>query len=369
MKFAITKEPDLMNEALLALENRAKERGGLVQEQDCGIKVASVYYKREYNLSREQYNSWFAPLVEVEKHVLSRLKLGDEQLKRDFSSPSDEFGTPARFVKELHGLELSREKLAAMIYRSIAASDDSAELHELEFSEFVRLMARLQIDKSYVWTLVELCADWEHRKSEITPLLVRGAELFSQKLELVAPLIDKWYDELAPKLEAQGVDAIYDSRQVSLPDADYLVRPALELFSGISIWQLEVVDGKNPSIMSQKVTNEIHYGLLYKELGSTISDSEMAARKLQKKLRALGDKQRLGIMSSIIDRPRYASDIVKLTGLTAPTITHHMQELLNAGFVHVHLDGGKRLYSLNSDSADELIRNIRKFFDGGSKNE
>ena len=368
MKFAITKEPDLMNEALLALELRAKERSGLVQEHECGIKKASAYYKREYNLSREQYNSWFAPLVEVEKHVFSRLKVSDGQLKRDFSSPSDELATPARFVKELHGLEPSRDLLAAMIYRSVAESDDLDEVHELEFSEFVRLMARLQIDQSYAWTLVELCADWERRKSEITPLLVRGAELFSEKLELVAPLIDNWYDALAPQLEARGVDAIYDSRQVTLPDLDYLVRPALETFSGIGIWALALIDEKNPSIMSRKSTNEIHYGLLYKELDSTMLDSELATRTLQKKLRALGDKQRLGIMAAITQGPKHAGEIVKMTGLTAPTITHHMQELLNAEFVHVHLDAGKRLYSLNSDSVDELVRDIRKFFDGGNQN-
>lgn len=369
MKFTITKEPDLMNEALLALELRAKERSGLVQGYEGGIKMASAYYKKEYNLSREQYNSWFAPLVEVEKHVFSRLKVSDEQLKRDFSSPSDELASPARIVKELHGLEPSHEMLTSLIYKSVTESDDLAEVSELEFSQFVRLMAKLQIDQSYAWTMVELCADWERRKSEITPLLVRGAELFSEKLELVAPLIDNWYDTLAPKLEAQGVDAIYDSRQVTLPDMDYLVRPSLEQFSGIGIWALTLIDDTSPPIMREKTTNEIHYGLLYNELGSIRSDSEMATRVLQKKLRALGDKQRLGIMAAIAEGPKHAGEIVKMTGLTAPTITHHMQELLNAEFVHVDLDGGKRLYSLNSDCVDELISDIRKFFDGGNKNE
>ena len=63
---------------------------------------------------------------------------------------------------------------------------------------------------------------------------------------------------------------------------------------------------------------------------------------------------RLGINPASAER-------VAITGLSAATVTHHMQILLNARLVGFELRGARSIYSLNREGAEQLSLDLRGF--------
>ena len=54
--------------------------------------------------------------------------------------------------------------------------------------------------------------------------------------------------------------------------------------------------------------------------------------------------------------------IAPVEGLSAATVTHHMQILLNAGLVGLELRGARSIYSLNRGGVELLESDLREFF-------
>ena len=127
--------------------------------------------------------------------------------------------------------DFGREKLAALIYNDAAAlaPGDEGYMRELTLEEFVRLMSGLdeqEVPAAHRWNMLDLCINWERRKTEISSVLRRGEELYREKLPLAAPLIDDWYARTKEALDAGGLDALFEGpSDLSLPDGRYIVRP------------------------------------------------------------------------------------------------------------------------------------------------
>jgi hypothetical protein len=97
--------------------------------------------------------------------------------------------------------------------------------------------------------------------------------------------------------------------------------------------------------------------------------------------KALADPARLQILGLLANRPHAGRELAEATGLTPPTISHHVRRLLAAGLIDFQPDAQSRIYSLRlaelrdlsasaSESATSLPasgaeeRVMRAFFDG-----
>lgn len=96
-------------------------------------------------------------------------------------------------------------------------------------------------------------------------------------------------------------------------------------------------------------------------------------------LKTIADATRLRILGLLAAGPHSGRELAEPLQLAAPTISHHMGRLVEAGVVTVTPDGQRRLYRLNeallgrigdepaaSDPVDdpERARHVRIFFDG-----
>ena len=68
--------------------------------------------------------------------------------------------------------------------------------------------------------------------------------------------------------------------------------------------------------------------------------------RFQDSLKAMADKKRLDILAALREAPRSSGELADITGLSAATVTHHMQILLNASLVGLELRGARSIYSL-----------------------
>ncbi|MCR5632365.1 MAG: metalloregulator ArsR/SmtB family transcription factor [Eubacterium sp.] len=89
-------------------------------------------------------------------------------------------------------------------------------------------------------------------------------------------------------------------------------------------------------------------------------------KECQKVLVALGDENRLHILYQmmVIERPRgvRVGEIVKMSNLSRPAVSHHMKILKKAGIVRVRPEGTMNFYYLDPDmkSFKDLISVLQR---------
>ncbi len=74
---------------------------------------------------------------------------------------------------------------------------------------------------------------------------------------------------------------------------------------------------------------------------------------------AIGNYSRFSILTALTEKDLSVSEIVGATGIEQSNVSHHMDCLLNCGFVNVRRAGKERIYGLNGE-ARPIINNISK---------
>lgn len=74
---------------------------------------------------------------------------------------------------------------------------------------------------------------------------------------------------------------------------------------------------------------------------------------------AIGDYSRFKILSALAEKELNVSGIVSATGIEQSNVSHHMECLLNCGFVDVRRDGRARIYKVNRE-VRPIIKSIIK---------
>ena len=78
-------------------------------------------------------------------------------------------------------------------------------------------------------------------------------------------------------------------------------------------------------------------------------------------MRALADPTRREILRALRSGDLSAGDIAARFDMTAPSISHHLNVLKEAGLVQAERDGRHIIYSLNSTTMQELLQELLEF--------
>ena len=103
-----------------------------------------------------------------------------------------------------------------------------------------------------------------------------------------------------------------------------------------------------------------YYGLLSEMVIKDGKARLHSKESLLLKLKALSDSSKLEIITSLKISPKYNLEIAQQLGLTAATMSHHMNVLLNCGFVGVEKKDGKVYYHLHKDNIKDLIEELEQ---------
>ena len=78
--------------------------------------------------------------------------------------------------------------------------------------------------------------------------------------------------------------------------------------------------------------------------------------------KAMADETRQRIMGLLCCQWRCVSDLVDVTGVTQPTVSHHLGVLRRAGLVHARREGKQVFYSLNQDAVANCCSTLMHTF-------
>jgi hypothetical protein len=88
----------------------------------------------------------------------------------------------------------------------------------------------------------------------------------------------------------------------------------------------------------------------------TMEAHESLLERLVEVFKALGDPSRLRILGAVAERPRTGKELSDLLAVGAPTISHHVAKLVDAGLVAATRDGQSRVYALDDAALSALTR-------------
>src|SRR5215213_5098663 len=83
---------------------------------------------------------------------------------------------------------------------------------------------------------------------------------------------------------------------------------------------------------------------------------ESLLERLVEVFKALGDPSRLRILGAVAERPRTGKELADLLAVGAPTVSHHVAKLVDAGLIAVQRDGQSRIYALDETALSALTR-------------
>lgn len=105
-----------------------------------------------------------------------------------------------------------------------------------------------------------------------------------------------------------------------------------------------------------------YVGLLTKEIYLMMDKLKVSRNNLIPILKVLSDKSKFDILVSLKNSPKYNLELAEQLGLTAATISHHMNALLTQGLVSVEKSDGRVYYTLNKDSIKNIIAELQHTF-------
>ncbi len=105
-----------------------------------------------------------------------------------------------------------------------------------------------------------------------------------------------------------------------------------------------------------------YYGLLIDKLTPNEKGYSQSKESILSKLKALSDSSKLEIILALKDKPMYNLEIAKQLGLSAATMSHHMNVLLYCEFVYVEKKDGKVYYCIQEENLKAFIKELEKLF-------
>src|SRR3712207_3217583 len=82
-------------------------------------------------------------------------------------------------------------------------------------------------------------------------------------------------------------------------------------------------------------------------------------------LKTIADETRLRILGLLSEREHTGKELAERLELTAPTVSHHMRKLVDAGIVTSTTDAQRHIYGLNT----ALLRDVRTSYTSARSSE
>ncbi|MDO4542224.1 MAG: winged helix-turn-helix domain-containing protein [Bacillota bacterium] len=234
---------------------------------------------------------------------------------------------------------LSRRELRQFFVEILSEEEvDADEDKEMELTDCVRFIAALDVEDDIKWRILQLFRDPHH---------------------YLRALIEIYRDNRAAYEEAaKNQEAIFQQRMANFQDnfsSSYLelmekLAPDAVIYPSLAAPLAEFI-GFKVSI----------YGLFLDELPDWDGSGEKAKENLLVVLKAMSDKSKFEILSSLKENPKYNLEIARDVGLTAATTSHHMNTLLSCGLVTVEKRDGRVYYQLVDKEVELAIEHLKKY--------
>lgn len=375
MKLKVLTKPNTLNEAALLIGKAISHKKG---EKIKLLKDPEKYGLTELDLY-ERYGDFIDYTLDIYDAVKD--KIDELEILHPYLSLNkfSNFLTEIVIHNEVDKIEnfnfKSFKEGSLRAFRNVEVMDGSKDLDELskevedflssdiDLSEIINLMDSMVIGNMELTSEDKfIFLDFFNKLEEIYPVYMELLQ-FSHSIYIESyPRVEKYVNYGLEKLKING-KLPTDSKEITLTeiiDVEGIRESEDDIFyyyiSTILYNGLSITASTSHSIPILGIQ-----GALFHELDDLQEDEGLKFKNVKEQLKALGDSTRFNIINLLNDKPYYLKELADALKLTSPTISHHMDELLQAGLVKITSEGRRIYYSLNFDSMKKISEFFQKF--------
>lgn len=294
----------------------------------------------------------------VDKYIQTFLKARswDERGNFFFGSDSDEFfhilnsilSQNPHWLTSPHEIQENEARLEIL---TILATDEDMQKNLPEelspanirtLDQMLAFLDKCPYDEGVKWKLMALLQRPCEQIQILASIVNSNLAAFEQARQAIRSPLDKLINKYMESLRKQEDDQFF--KLIGMFSSDPEVHPSL-------IMPLA-------QVMFRK---RCYYGLLVDSLPILRKESGASHDLLLLRLKALGDNSKLQILASLKVSPKYNLEIAEQLGLTAATMSHHMNVLLACGLVTIEKRNGKVYYHLDQDHIKHFLGELEQF--------
>lgn len=375
MKLEILTRPNTLKESALLI--------GKAISHNKGEKIELLKEPEKYGLTKLDLYERYEDFIEYTRDIYDLVKNKIEELEilqpylslNKFSNYLGEIIIHNE-AEKIEDYKFKNFKEGALVaFRNLEVMDGSRDLDELtkevnkfsssdiNLSEILKLMDNMALDNEdfkiedrYVFL------NFFNNLEEIYPVFMELLEFTHSIYKKNYPRVERYVMNSLEKLKING-EFPTDSSQIDMSkiidvegirdikDDTFYYYISTILYNGISISA-----STNPLVPI--IGTE---GILFYELQNLKEDEDFKFGNVKEQLKALGDSTRFNIVNLLNEKPHYLKELADALSLTSPTVSHHMDELLQANLVKITTKGRRIYYSLDFDTMREISEFFHKF--------
>ncbi|AIQ68435.1 ArsR/SmtB family transcription factor [Paenibacillus graminis] len=219
---------------------------------------------------------------------------------------------------------------------------EDTHLNVRSLDEIISFLEEYPFEEGVKWKLMSLLQQPRKHMLALVSAVSRNLPAFEQACKEVEKPLGKLIPKLVQSIHKNGDEGFL--KLVEFFSQSSTLHPALIMPLGQAVYVSQCYCG------------------LYVDL-LPISGNHIADPKeyLLMRLKALADNSKLQILSSLKASPKYNLEIAEQLGLSAATVSHHMNVLLASGMVGIDKKNSKVHYHLETDNIRLLIDELERY--------
>jgi len=306
----------------------------------------------ELGISGEEFYKKYAPLLNRYIGAFEKQMVIDEADSVFFAEADTQFlffaqmlfaAMPAwlESIESIPEAELSAELMDGIRSYIVDSLAEGATTNEI-----IDALAQSELLPSVCWQFLQLIQQPKQQLTQLAQIIRKNLPAYESALLAVEKPLKKRM-ELFEKAKRSGApNRAQELRKALEPEEEpihtvtpMLIHPALEI----------AVEGHN------------YVGLFIDDVFQMV-DNLKKAHSSNPVLKAVGDSSKFDILVSLNRAPKYNLELAELLGLSAATISHHMQTLILHGLVSVEKRDGRVYYTLEKEPIREIIAGLQATF-------
>ena len=358
MNIAVYKEPNLTVECTELLkrymnhEEYRKFRDDLVIKH--GIEGSSVY-------------DALSLIIELGEHVYQHLEVSEDRLSFFFKEHGEGKWCCAELLLmyKMYSYEegavdspfvpYAKEDLLKYYTKHliwVVTQNDEEMLHEVnDEAALFHTVDCLEMDEQDKWLCLMVYHHYDRYLEELLHILDQATALYEQKMHIVQPLLDHFQRHYQAIIQENPTKLLSDTFQIKLAlTQDVKIIPYLMGCNMVTL----INHADKPDLG----VDHLYVGILFENLAAAITHS-LSDDKLCKMLKTLSDTSKFEILKFIREEAAYGQEIAERFQLTTATISHHMNALINNGFISIEKKANRVYYQMDKERVEQFLEQLR----------
>ncbi len=206
-------------------------------------------------------------------------------------------------------------------------------------NEIITLLKDTGLEPDMCWKMILFLQDPKKQVEHLAYIINQNIPAYEQAILSVEKPLQRLIQDF-PKFQYKASTIFKDEiRKIEITPT--LIYPYLEVIS---------------------TQNNSYIGLFIKDIYQMMGNHKISRSNLIPVLKVLSDNSKFDILLSVKNAPKYNMELAEQLGLTAATISHHMNVLLTHGLVSVEKHEGRVYYTLVKETIEEIIDELKYTF-------